>query len=211
MTVGPLTAAGVALLLGCAVLLVTSPAPWSRPSQSQAARPSRTQAVRWAARWGRGRSGRPLVAGGAEPDVALVVDLVAAVLTTGAPPHTALEVVGRAVGGEAGGDVGAAMLRVAARTRLGAVGDRAWDGDADLLELLRRPLDLARDTGAPAAALLRQAAADLRGQRHRRAQAAAGRLGVRLVLPLGLCSLPAFVAWAVVPVVLSLAEGLLGS
>jgi len=43
------------------------------------------------------------------------------------------------------------------------------------------------------------------------AREAAGRLGVRLVLPLGLCFLPAFILIGLVPVILSLAAGLLGS
>jgi len=37
---------------------------------------------------------------------------------------------------------------------------------------------------------------------------AAGRLGVRLVLPLGLCHLPAFVLVGLVPVLVSMASGL---
>ena len=39
---------------------------------------------------------------------------------------------------------------------------------------------------------------------------AAGRLGVRLVLPLGLCHLPAFILIGVVPVLLSTGVALLG-
>jgi pilus assembly protein TadC len=35
---------------------------------------------------------------------------------------------------------------------------------------------------------------------------AANRLGVRLVVPLGLATLPAFVLWAVAPVALGLAQ-----
>ncbi|HEX5533873.1 MAG TPA: type II secretion system F family protein [Actinomycetales bacterium] len=138
---------------------------------------------------------------GRDVDAPLVLDLVAAALAAGAPPHRAMETVGIAVQGT----MGRSLCEVAARLRLGSDWDSAWRDAPRRLEPLRRTLQLASRTGAPASALLRDAAEDLRRRRSREAQAAAGRLGVRMVLPLGLCSLPAFVAWAVVPVVISLA------
>jgi Flp pilus assembly protein TadB len=132
---------------------------------------------------------------------ALVIELVAAALAAGAPPPQAMETVGIAVQGASGGS----MCEIATRLRLGSEWDLAWRDAPRRLEPLRRTLLLASRTGAPASALLRDAAEDLRRRDSREAQAAAGRLGVRMVLPLGLCSLPAFVAWAVVPVVISLA------
>lgn len=66
---------------------------------------------------------------------------------------------------------------------------------------LREVLDLSRRAGVPAAALLRAAAEDLRDDAAAAGLAAAERLGVRLVLPLGTCVLPAFVLLGVVPVV----------
>lgn len=95
-----------------------------------------------------------------------------------------------------------------ARARSPGTGSTGRTSGADVAAL-RRALGLAVSTGAPASGLLQETAADLRRRRHRQAQAAAARLGVRMVLPLGLCSLPAFLAWAVLPVVLSLAGRLL--
>jgi pilus assembly protein TadC len=43
-----------------------------------------------------------------------------------------------------------------------------------------------------------------------RTRTAAGALGVQLVLPLGLCFLPAFVLLGLVPMILSLAGNLMG-
>ena len=65
------------------------------------------------------------------------------------------------------------------------------------------------DGVAPGGAL-RAAADAARRERHARAIEAANRLGVRLVLPLGLCYLPAFVLVGLVPVLLSMGRGLLG-
>ncbi|QQD75305.1 type II secretion system F family protein [Curtobacterium sp. YC1] len=62
-------------------------------------------------------------------------------------------------------------------------------------------LDLARRAGVPAAGLLRRAAEDVRDEAAADGLAAAERLAVRLVLPLGVCVLPAFVLVGVVPVV----------
>ncbi|KAE8762071.1 secretion system protein, partial [Georgenia thermotolerans] len=58
--------------------------------------------------------------------------------------------------------------------------------------------------------LLRRAAEAVRADRQRQAQEAAARLGVRLVLPLGLCFLPAFVLLGIVPVVVAAGGGFLG-
>ena len=51
----------------------------------------------------------------------------------------------------------------------------------------------------------------LRSGRQARDQEAAERLAVRLVVPLGLCHLPAFIALGIVPVVASLGLDLLGA
>jgi tight adherence protein B len=72
------------------------------------------------------------------------------------------------------------------------------------VERLGETLDLARRAGVPAAALLRAAADDVRDDVAADALAAAERLGVRLVLPLGVCVLPAFVLVGVVPVVIGI-------
>lgn len=75
--------------------------------------------------------------------------------------------------------------------------------DADTVERARlaEVLGLARRAGVPAAALLRAAAEDVRDDAAAAGLAAAEGLAVRLVLPLGVCILPAFVLVGVVPVV----------
>lgn len=135
-----------------------------------------------------------------EPDEALLLDLVAAAMRSGAPATTALQVAGAA----AGGVLGAAAHDAGALLLLGAPADEAWGSHPGLVRL-RRCLTLSTRSGVPAVPVLLAAADTCRRDSHRALEAAAGRLGVRLALPLGLCAVPAFVAWGVVPVVLSLA------
>ncbi|THJ68411.1 type II secretion system F family protein [Arthrobacter echini] len=73
---------------------------------------------------------------------------------------------------------------------------------------VRQGLRFATSTGAPSAALLHAHAAQLRRRLNREIDRRAAALGVQLVLPLGLCSLPAFICLGVVPVVLGLLPAL---
>ncbi|MBT1678123.1 type II secretion system F family protein [Curtobacterium aurantiacum] len=78
------------------------------------------------------------------------------------------------------------------------------------LDRLREVLDLARRAGVPAAGLLRRAAEDVRDEAAAEGLVAAERLAVRLVLPLGVCVLPAFVLVGVVPVVVGVLSSTVG-
>ena len=75
------------------------------------------------------------------------------------------------------------------------------------LVALRDALGFAALTGAPSSAILYAQAARLRRERFRTAEKQAAALGVKLVVPLGLCSLPAFVCLGVVPVLLAMLPG----
>ncbi|MBC7292327.1 MAG: type II secretion system F family protein, partial [Actinotalea sp.] len=146
-------------------------------------------------------------AGPAAPEVedAVVLELVEGACQAGVGIPQALDAVGLAVGGTRG-----AGLRRAARTlRLGASWEAAWRGaGARALERALRP---AWEDGVPPGGLLRRAAEAARRDRDARAAEAAARLGVRLVVPLGLCHLPAFVLVGLVPVLGSMATTTLGS
>lgn len=88
------------------------------------------------------------------------------------------------------------------------VGPSSRDPSADAR--LREVLALAARAGVPAAALLRAAAEDVRDDAAAAGLAAAERLAVRLVLPLGVCVLPAFVLVGVVPVVVGVLSSTVG-
>jgi tight adherence protein B len=65
-------------------------------------------------------------------------------------------------------------------------------------------LALSQRAGVPAAELLRAEADEARADARADAQAAAARLGVRLMLPLGLCVLPSFMVLGVLPLIVSI-------
>lgn len=155
-------------------------------------------------------------------DAPLLLDLMAAMLDAGSSVENALA----AVAAVADVDVGIPLSRVHQARLLGAAWDDAWEmvamtwtepggrsrgplrgGEqraARTVDAVRRGLQFAVATGAPSAELLRAHALQIRRRRIRAGERKAAALGVHLVLPLGLCSLPAFICLGVVPVVLGL-------
>lgn len=141
-----------------------------------------------------------------ETDPAALLDLLDVALAAGASVPGALVALGAAVEP----DPAAASLRAAGSSlRLGAGWHEAWQDAPHRLTALAAALEPAWTDGVDPCPLVRQAAATIRARRRRTSQEAAARLGARLVLPLGLCFLPAFVLLAMVPVLLSGAGELL--
>lgn len=140
---------------------------------------------------------------GPEPEPAVVLDLVAAASAAGAGVTAALAAVGEAVGGARG----AALVEVGAALDLGTEWSAAWADVDPALAVAGVVLRPTWERGARAGPALRAAADAVRRERHSRALEAAGRLGTRLVLPLGLCYLPAFVLVGLAPVIISMAAG----
>jgi pilus assembly protein TadC len=130
-----------------------------------------------------------------------VLDLVAAVLAAGAPVTTALDLVAEALREYAPAQ--AEHLADLARRQALALPRPSSAGPA-WLGVLERTLLLAGDAGVPPGAVLVSAAADERRRRAERRRLAAARLGVQVVLPTGLCLLPAFALLTVVPMVVAL-------
>ncbi|WP_448760454.1 hypothetical protein [Actinomyces oricola] len=158
-----------------------------------------------AGHWGTARLVAAAQIGGERVDEALVLDLAAAAFHAGASIPDALKALGRALGEEDLAVVGRALL-------LGADWEEAWEAPATGAPPRRRLKECLRpgwEDGASPAPLLAGTAACLRAGRQARDDEAAERLAVRLVLPLGLCHLPAFVVLGIVPVVASVGLDLL--
>ena len=84
--------------------------------------------------------------------------------------------------------------------RFSLEGSLAIDGTEAVLELSRR-------AGVPAAELLRSEADERRRQARADISARAQALSVRLMIPLGVCVLPAFMALSVVPLLVTVLHG----
>jgi pilus assembly protein TadC len=153
----------------------------------------------------------PDAAPSARVDLPVLLELVAAAVRAGAGVPRALEAVASAVGAADG----RVLRAVASALRLGAEWDAAWDAaaargdDVERLDPLRRALRSAWNDGAAPGESLRAAGQDVLHERRATARTAAARLGVRLVLPLGVCYLPAFVLLGLTPVLLALGVDLL--
>lgn len=136
-------------------------------------------------------------------DTAMMLELVAAMLDAGSGVGRSLELVAAA----ASPAYRLSLKPVVSALAIGADWGTAWrSSQARLPEILemRDALGFAALTGAPSSAILYAQAARIRRERFRAAEKRAASLGVKLVIPLGLCSLPAFICLGVVPVLLAL-------
>lgn len=139
-------------------------------------------------------------------DLADALVLLSLALRSGMGPQEALERVARG----SVGTVQAHLGTVAAALRWGRPAPEAWSFVPADWRPAALAWEVAERAGAAPAQLVEDASWRVRELEDRRLQSAAGRAGVRLVLPLGLAFLPAFACTAVVPVVLALASTVLG-
>lgn len=93
------------------------------------------------------------------------------------------------------------LTRVGAALRWGRPMGEAWGYARDVWGPTATAFVVADAVGAPSARVLLDAASTLRETEARRLEQAGGTAAVMLVLPLGLCFLPAFIATAVIPLV----------
>ncbi|WP_045740516.1 type II secretion system F family protein [Actinoplanes rectilineatus] len=138
-------------------------------------------------------------------DLPLGADLLAAALRSGTPVDRATDAVAEALDGP----LGDRLHRTARSLRLGAEPDEAWahlTGVPGTDRLITAAVRSSSSGGALAGALERLAG-DLRADRVAATEAAAQRAGVLIVLPLGLCFLPAFMLAGLVPVLISVLAG----
>ena len=134
-------------------------------------------------------------------DAPQALDLLAACLAAGLPVRAALRSVVEVVDGPLGDDLGQ-VLRL---TDLGHDDVSAWRSLADHQELGPAALDLARsvETGALLVESLLVHAEVAREERRGQVESAARGVGVRSVLPLMVCFIPAFLLIGIVPTVAS--------
>lgn len=144
-----------------------------------------------------------------EAELPQACDLLAVCLESGLPLRTAATELARVHDGA----IGPVLAEVSATVSLGADEARAW---ADLAIAEPALADLGREvsrtlgSGLALAAALRSLGKEARRAGRAAAQVRARRVGVRSVLPLMLCFLPAFLLLGVVPIVGGVAGHLFG-
>ncbi|MBF4994113.1 type II secretion system F family protein [Arthrobacter gandavensis] len=209
-----MTGLAVGLLLClAAVVLWISPVRSSGVASEEGSTDATGEAGR-AAALGAGKSSGAAATLAAAPgirDPALMLDLSAAMFSAGRPLGTVLLVLAET----SDPPLGVVLRRVVTALELGAGWEQAWelgtrvDGReareaAPAAAILRDALAFAASSGAPSAEVLHAQASQIRRRRARDAERRAAALGIQLVLPLGLCSLPAFLCVTVVPLLLAL-------
>jgi pilus assembly protein TadC len=159
---------------------------------------------------GSARAGKSVHAGSSRTvvpaaEVAGVIDLLALTLRGGVGLVEAMEAVATRVGGL----LGLHLQTVAAAGRWGVDDATAWASVPSAWQPAARALRMAATAGVPPADVLVRAAEEVRRAEQQRLEVATSTLGIRIVLPLGLAFLPAFVLTTVVPIVLALANQVL--
>jgi pilus assembly protein TadC len=136
-------------------------------------------------------------------------DLLSVCLDAGLPLRRATTVIAEALDGP----LGALLAELSAKVQLGADEGRAWahlgEGEPALAGL---GAEVARavDSGVTLSHTLRELGGDARRAAAAAAEVRARRVGVRSVLPLMVCFLPAFLLLGVVPIIGGVAQHLLG-
>lgn len=143
-------------------------------------------------------SGRKESHGPTIDEIPLILDLTAAMLGAGLSLTESLRAL--AVSVRSCQD----LSRVSRSLELGMSWDDAWATAPDNFAPLESALAFSRLAGASSSSLLVDSAQAFRRQAHRHFEKKAAELGVKLIVPLGLCALPAFLLLGVGPLVLSL-------
>lgn len=141
-------------------------------------------------------------------ELPLVCDLLAVCLETGLPLRVAVDALVDATGPP----VRSALAQVSARVQLGVEETLAWEElrETPGWEELASELSFTAATGVSAATALRELGVRTRKSVDAAAQERARSVGVRSVLPLMLCFMPAFVLLGIVPIIGGVVAGLFG-
>ena len=146
-----------------------------------------------------------------EPRVplAVVLTLIKSGVAAGADVRTAIANVAGALDGIH--PDAAALELIARRLGLGMAWADAWADCPEVWTAAERALRGAWRSGASPVGALDAAIVATHGRARAAGDRAAAELGVRLTLPLALCFLPAFVIVGIVPLLMTVAGGVIGA
>lgn len=134
-------------------------------------------------------------------ELAVASDLMAAALRAGSPVPSAVLHVGEVLDGP----LSASLTQIGRELAVGVSPKQAWQriGHLDAARRLTNAAQRTAESGAAMSGALTRCADDLRVDAAHERQARVQRASVLLMLPLGLCFLPAFLLAGLVPVVLA--------
>lgn len=138
-------------------------------------------------------------------DSPVMIELLCAALASGATMRDSLAVVRDSMSES---PVAGVLARVVSAVDLGADPKEAWSEwiNDPVLGRLAHSIARSHQSGAGLVDVLEGASRELRREHRRRVETAARGAGVKAVIPLAVCFLPAFFALGVVPIVASLAS-----
>lgn len=138
-------------------------------------------------------------------DTPIFIDLLAATLASGATMRSSLSAAAEAMHDS---PIQIRLAPVLAAIELGADPRDAWSTliHEPVLGQLSTSVMRSYDTGAGLESVLVGIASEMRREHRSRVEVAARTAGVKAVIPLAVCFLPAFFALGVVPIIASLAE-----
>ncbi|AXR74895.1 MULTISPECIES: type II secretion system F family protein [Auritidibacter] len=133
-------------------------------------------------------------------DPALAMDLLAALLSSGIGLASGLQHIGTRF------PQARELSEVGLRLHHGFSWQQAWEPVAGITEYqtLAEHLYFPFTAAVPSATVIRGAASSLRRHRQRAAEKRAAELGIKLVVPMGVCLLPSFICLGVMPLVITL-------
>lgn len=135
-----------------------------------------------------------------DPGITLILQLLATAVGQGTSIPRALEVIGESVAGS----YGTSLVQVARALHRAVPWRDAWvpvlaAGRHEELSLIRDALEDAWDQGVSPVGRLDVAVKQIRMRRRGAIERGASRLAIRLLVPTGLCFLPAFILIGVIP------------
>lgn len=134
----------------------------------------------------------------------VIAELLAAIMEAGAPIRDGVGAVASAVPEPAHSE----LLSVHRLMEMGAPADQAWGACNSALAPIAQALRRSEESGAAVGRVLSATALDMRRNVRAEVESSARAAGVRVVAPLALCFLPAYLLIGVVPVIASLAAEL---
>jgi pilus assembly protein TadC len=141
-------------------------------------------------------------------EIPKVCDLLSVCLASGLPLRSAVGVVAQVLDGE----LAQTLREVSARVELGADEAEAWMSIAPTpgLETFAREIARCTRNGVGLAAVLSALGRDKRAEAFNDLEVEARRVGVKSVMPLMVCFLPAFVLLGIVPIIGGMVAQVLG-